>query len=273
MSEEKVQELQEFVNDFNKKIKEACDIYTKKQNKIKTLKKNHSVNDFNKDKEDKLPDISKNFKTIEKIKIRKNLSINNIIVSTPIWKPSNGYPDYFEKFKRLQDKHEINDWEKVCNIYILIIFFCYIFYLQGRASLCKRSYEKEINLPQKKNFVCRKLFGDNIRQYPNIKQSKKASTIDLGKMGKRIILKYIKNNEEKEKIIEEKKDYIYKYLHSKPPVKYNPWKFSNHVIEEFCRTPVDKVYSFSHLMEPTPKYMTKPFRRPKIYGDYFDNNI
>ena len=128
MSEEKVKEIQEFVNDFNKKIKEACDIYAKKQNKIKTLKKNHSVNDFIKDKDNKLPDISKNFKTIEKIRIRKNLSINNIIATTPIWKPSNGYPDYFEKFKRLQDKHEINDWEKVCNIYKLIIFFLYFFY-------------------------------------------------------------------------------------------------------------------------------------------------
>ena len=92
-------------------------------------------------------------------------------------------------------------------------------------------------------------------------------------MGKRIILKFIKDNEEKDKIIEEKKDFINKYFNSKPPGNYNPWKFSNHIIKEFCKTPVDKVYSFSHMMEPKPNYMTKPFRRPKVNGDYFDNNI
>ena len=117
MSEEKVKELQNFVNDFNKKLKEAHNIFTEKQNKIKILKKTHSVKSLNRNKKAILPDISKTYRSIEKIKIKKNLNLsnNNIIITTPIWKPSNGYPNYFEKFKRLQDKHEISDWEKVCN--------------------------------------------------------------------------------------------------------------------------------------------------------------
>jgi len=139
--------------------------------------------------------------------------------------------------------------------------------------LCKRSYEKEVDLPQKKNFVCRRLFGHNINRYPNMKSSLFDSIVNLDKNGKRIIGKYIKDNEKREKILKEKDDYIFKYLHSKPPVEYNTWKYSNHIIKEFSRPPVDKVHSFAADIKPTPKYMTKPFRRPKENGDYFDKNI
>ena len=55
--------------------------------------------------------------------------------------------------------------------------------------LCKRSYEKERDLPQKKNFVCRKLYGYNFNRYPNIKTSIDATILDLGKNGKKIISK------------------------------------------------------------------------------------
>ena len=267
MSEEKVKELQEFVDDFHTKLKEAYNIFEVNQNKIKTLKKSQSqIENTNKHKENKFPSIFKK-KCLGKINLTKNLSNNNIIIRTPIWRPPNGYPNYFGEFKRLQYKHEISDWEKVCNIFILKIFF---FNLQERISLCKRSYEKETELPQKSNFVCRKLYGHNIDKYPNIKKDIYTSILDLGKEGKRIISKYIKDNDEKEKKIKEKEDFIYKYFHSKPPVEYNPWKFSNHIIKEFCQTPVDNVHSFSHPLEPKPKYMVKPFRRPKDNGDYFE---
>ena len=139
--------------------------------------------------------------------------------------------------------------------------------------LCKRSYEKEIDLPQKKNFVCRKLFGQNINRYPNIKSTLFDSIANLDKNGKRILGKYIKDNEKREKKLKEKDDYIFKYLHSKPPVEYNTWKYSNHIIKEFSRPPIDKVHSFAADIKPQPKYMTKPFRRPKENGDYFDKNI
>lgn len=139
--------------------------------------------------------------------------------------------------------------------------------------LCKRSYEKTVDLPQNKIFVCRRLYGHNINKYPNIKTSIDASTINLGKNGKRIISKFMNDNEDKEKIIKEKEDFIYKYIHSKPPLEYNTWKFSNHIIKEFSRCPADKVHSFAAEIKPKPSYLAKPFRRPKEYGDYFDKNI
>ena len=37
-----------------------------------------------------------------------------------IWKPPRGTPDYFEEFKCLINKHELNNWEKVSK---------YLFYL------------------------------------------------------------------------------------------------------------------------------------------------
>ena len=63
------------------------------------------------------------------------------------------------------------------------------------------------------------------------------------------------------------------YLHSKPPLELNKWKFSNHIIKQFSVPELDKIYSFKADKPPKPKYMTKPFRRPKIYGDYFDKHI
>ena len=139
--------------------------------------------------------------------------------------------------------------------------------------LCKKSYEKEKDLPLKKNFICRKLHGYNFNKYPNIKKSMYESTLNLGKNGKRIILKYLKDNEKREKICKEKEEFIRNYCHSKPPIECNTWKYSNHIIKEFSRPPVDKVHSFAIRNTAKPKYMTKPFRRPKDNGDYFDKNI
>lgn len=139
--------------------------------------------------------------------------------------------------------------------------------------LCRRSYEKEIDLPQRKNFVCRKLYGSFINEYPNTKLPLTPSTVKLGKIGKRIISYYTKDNDKKEKIMKEKDDYLYKYYHSKPIFESNPWKSSFHSIKEFSRPEIDKIYSHSIDLKSKPKYMTKPFRRPKIYGDYFDKKI
>ena len=139
--------------------------------------------------------------------------------------------------------------------------------------MCKRSYEKEINLPQKKNFVCRRLYGHNIDKYPNIKNTLYSSIANLDKDGKRIISNNIKDNEKREKIFEEKDYDVYKYLHSRPPVEYNPWKFSNHIIKEFNKIPIDNVHFFTNEFKPKPKNMAIPFRRPKIYGDYFSQNL
>ena len=139
--------------------------------------------------------------------------------------------------------------------------------------LCRKSYEKEKELPQKKDFVCRKLSGDYINKYPNIRSSLTPPNVKLGKIGKRIISYYIKNNNKNEKIMNEKDEYLYKYYHSKPYFESNPWKFSNHIIKEFNKVIIDKINSYSLEIQEKPKYMVKPFRRPKIYGDYFDKNV
>ncbi len=52
--------------------------------------------------------------------------------------------------------------------------------------LCKKSYEKEKDLPQKKDFVCRKLCGDYINKYPNIRTSLTPTNVKLGNLGKKI---------------------------------------------------------------------------------------
>ncbi len=73
--------------------------------------------------------------------------------------------------------------------------------------------------------------------------------------------------------MKEKDDYLYKYYHSKPIFEINQWKSSAHSIKEFSRPDIDKIHSYSIDVKPKPKYMTKPFRRPKIYNDYFNKKI
>ena len=48
-------------------------------------------------------------------------------------------------------------------------------------------------------------------------------------------------------MMKEKEEYIYNYCHSKPFIYYNPWKFSNHIINEFNRSPADKIHSFATI--------------------------
>lgn len=139
--------------------------------------------------------------------------------------------------------------------------------------LCKKSYEKEKELPQKKDFVCRKLCGDYINKYPNIRTSLTPTNLKLGNLGRKIISYYIKDNDKKEKIMREKDEYLYKYYHSKPFYEKNPWNFSNNTIKEFSKSPTDIINAYSLDIKEKPKYLVKPFRRPKIYSDYFDKNV
>ena len=85
--------------------------------------------------------------------------------------------------------------------------------------------------------------------------------------------KFIETNKQMENNLRTNEDNFFKYMHSKPPLELNKWKFSNHIINEFSTPRLDKVYSFRVDKSPPPKYMTKPFRRPKIDGDYFDKCI
>ena len=96
---------------------------------------------------------------------------------------------------------------------------------------------------------------------------------NLTKPGKKIIAKFIEQHDKKEQKNREEEEKLYTYKHSKPPLKLNPWKFSNHVIEEFSRPKIDEVYTPKEMIKPKYQYTVDPFRRPGDYGDYFDKHI
>ena len=123
--------------------------------------------------------------------------------------------------------------------------------------------------------MCRKLVSDDICKYPNINCTLTEAILNLGPIGKKIIKRNIKDNTRRNKIIDEKKDFLFNFFHSKRPIKCNPWKCSNRTRGEFSSLPIDKVYSFTNNVNYTTKLKKnpKPFRIPKIYGDYFDKKV
>ena len=96
---------------------------------------------------------------------------------------------------------------------------------------------------------------------------------NLNELGKKIIRKYIEDNQKREKILIRNSDYLYQYNHQGKPITYNLWKNSTHTLDEFSKVPIDKVHIFKKEPLCNPAYLTKPFRRPKENGDYFDKNI
>ena len=108
---ERVEELQKFVDDFREKIRLSSQIYESKILKNscdkpikKNLRKSQSQVDTSTTKILKLPLLSKS---------KTKTNENNILSRFPIWKPGRGFPDYFEKYKRLIHKKEMSDWEIV----------------------------------------------------------------------------------------------------------------------------------------------------------------
>ena len=121
--------------------------------------------------------------------------------------------------------------------------------------------------------VCRNLVGREFHDNPNRERSVDEAVKGLTNDGKRMITQFIKENKKVENALITNENNFFSYLHSKPPLELNKWKFSNHIIKPFSVPELDKVYSFRIEKPIKPKYMTKPFRRPKIYCDYFDKNI
>ena len=71
--------------------------------------------------------------------------------------------------------------------------------------LCKRSYEKQANMLNGKNFVCRKLYGENIDKNPygqgyDIQKASKGLSTD----GKRLIKIFVDQNIKREDILRKK---------------------------------------------------------------------
>lgn len=142
--------------------------------------------------------------------------------------------------------------------------------------LVKRSYEKQCNMLNGQNFVCRNLFGEYIDKnpyghgYDTVKASKGLS-VD----GKRIIKNFITQNLKKENILKKKEQMLYEeVIDHKTPKNERPfWRSGLHVMKYFGPPLIDKIYKFKN--PPILKYDLNqpPFRRPKIDGDYLDKDI
>lgn len=105
MSKEKAKELQEFVDNFNKRIKRAFKLYEMRNKKEKTLKKNFS----------QINGEIKNRNKYLILPLKRNEENKTLINKSTIWKPPKGVPDYFEELKCLHNNnsHELSIWEKV----------------------------------------------------------------------------------------------------------------------------------------------------------------
>ena len=184
------------------------------------------------------------------------------------WIPPKYVGNYFESFKRLTDHYDMSNWEKVINNH------SFNFYkLQHRIHLCSRSYQKEKLLPLKKDFICRKLWNYELNKFPNTRTSPTEAIKNLAPSGKKLIKVFINENDKREQKSKNDEEKLYIYKHSKPPIQYNSWKFSNHVIEEFSRPKADEVHGFREKIKTKYQYTAHPFRRPKEEGDYFDKHI
>ena len=264
MNNERFKELTKFKEEFNAKLRNALEQYESKLTLRNILSKDNTKNfkTINKSRSTKLIKENLKFqntitlpqKTITNLKPKR---VNSYIINkNKAWKPQHMVGDVFDKnFKRLKDFYEMSNWDKY------------------RIDLAERSYEKEKNTLTGHNLVCRNLYGKEIDNYPNIEKTIPESTKGLTRNGKKIISRFIEKNKSNENILRRKKTCLFNYMHSKPPLILNDWKASNHVKDCFSVLPLDKIYSFRVNTGPKPTYMTKPFRRPKDYGDYFDKHI
>ena len=142
--------------------------------------------------------------------------------------------------------------------------------------LVKRSYERQCNMLNGKNFICRNLFGEYIDKNPyrqgyDIERASRGLSVD----GKRMIKKFIDQNIKRENILKKKQQLLYEEVidHKTPKNRNHFWKSGLHVMEHFGPPLIDKCHKYK--AEPIPKYDLNqpPFRRPKIEGDYFDKDI
>ena len=142
--------------------------------------------------------------------------------------------------------------------------------------LLKRSYEKQCNMLNGKNFICKNLHGEYIDKNPygqgyDIEKASKGLSYD----GKRIITTFIKQNKRREGVLKNKEKLVYEeVIDHKTPKNVKPfWKSGLHVMEHFGPPLIDKCYKFKS--PPIIKYEVNqpPFRRPKAEGDYLDKDI
>ena len=142
--------------------------------------------------------------------------------------------------------------------------------------LLKRSYEKQSNMLNGKIFFCRNLYGDYLDKYPykygyDINNSINGLTVK----GKTILTNFIILNKKREQALLKKEQKLledsrnHKIQREKTPI----WKSGLKIIEHFGGPLIDKCHKFRESPIVRYKINQPPFRRTKITGEYFDNNI
>ena len=115
--------------------------------------------------------------------------------------------------------------------------------------------------------------NDELNKFGDNKNTLDEVTKNLSKSGKQLIKTFIEQYGKKEQKYRDEEEKLYRYKHSKHPIKLNPWKFSNHIIEEFSKPKIDEIYIPREEIKPKYQYTVDPFRRPSDHGDYFDKHI
>lgn len=140
--------------------------------------------------------------------------------------------------------------------------------------LIKRSYERQENSLDGKNFVSRKLYGEYLDKNPfcygyDIKKG----TNNLTNQGKWMIKTFIEQNIKKEEQLKKEEKELYDLMHGKNPPRPPLWKSGLTTIDYFGGPLIDYKYEF--IKPKTPKHLINqpPFRRPKEKGDYINKDI
>ena len=109
MTEERIKELQDFTLEFQDQLREARDIYLKKQSESKTIEHKYLKTENPKTKLHLPKNIEKNKKNLYKNKNAEKLKLSDH------WIPNCFFGKSLEKFKRLENQHFLTSWELVIN--------------------------------------------------------------------------------------------------------------------------------------------------------------
>lgn len=234
MNSSKIKELQDFADDFNKRIDEAVQRYeNKKKESLSPIKTTPN-----------------SLSPPKKLRLKKRIYSNDIFKEPLPWKEPKHYGRYFDKLKILKIQYDPTPLE----LY--------------RVNILKRSYEKQQNMLNGNNFVCRNLYSEDFSN-PLINNKNLHS---LSPIGQSIISRFITENENKENELRKKENDYINYLHTKKSLNINQWKYNGNKNDYFSIFPGSKVNS--NIKDIKPKRLINiPFKIPKKTGTFFDKNI
>ena len=139
--------------------------------------------------------------------------------------------------------------------------------------LLVRSYEKQENMLNGKNFICKDLYNSEFEKNPYRKTTEsEILNSPLSSLGKKIISTFIRDNEKREEKILKQKELLYEMEHSKKEPNKFVWKPANHINDQFSRYPIDNVLSYKKDKKEV-KLIAHPWKYNRMDGTYFDKDI